>query len=134
MNVRLFNDNDNGCETPNDFGNIIADEVRKLLTPLVEDTVACGTSLRDFQTIVIEEVSLLCAEERLRRGIKERKANREIQEKLLQKVPYTQDRPCLHDGCPACGGTGVRKDDSSCVHMISCPCPKCSSSFLSTAG
>jgi len=34
---------------------------------------------------------------------------------------------CLHDNCSACGGTGVRKDGlGACVHMISCPCPKCS--------
>ena len=34
---------------------------------------------------------------------------------------------CLHDACPNCGGTGVRKDGTGfCVHGISCPCPKCS--------
>lgn len=33
---------------------------------------------------------------------------------------------CLHDGCPNCIGTGVRADGSMCIHMISCPCPKCS--------
>ena len=35
-------------------------------------------------------------------------------------------QPCLHDGCPECVGTGVKRDGSSCIHMISCPCPKCS--------
>jgi len=35
-------------------------------------------------------------------------------------------RPCLHDGCPSCDGTGIRKDGlGSCIHMISCSCPKC---------
>jgi len=34
---------------------------------------------------------------------------------------------CLHDNCPSCGGTGVKSDGTgACVHMISCPCPKCS--------
>uniref|UniRef100_A0AAU8GI65 Antitermination protein Q n=1 Tax=Salmonella phage vB_SEnST11_KE23 TaxID=3161174 RepID=A0AAU8GI65_9CAUD len=33
---------------------------------------------------------------------------------------------CLHDACPQCGGTGVRKDGSLCFHGISCPCDKCS--------
>lgn len=34
---------------------------------------------------------------------------------------------CLHDACPNCGGTGVRKDGTGlCFHGISCPCPKCS--------
>ncbi len=35
-------------------------------------------------------------------------------------------RPCLHDGCPDCLGTGIKRDGSMCVHGISCPCPKCS--------
>lgn len=34
---------------------------------------------------------------------------------------------CLHDACPSCGGSGVRKDGAgACFHGISCPCPKCS--------
>ena len=35
-------------------------------------------------------------------------------------------QPCLHEQCPECCGTGIKKDGSMCVHMISCPCPKCS--------
>lgn len=38
-------------------------------------------------------------------------------------------RPCLHDSCPDCLGTGIRKDGGMCIHGISCPCPKCSPSF-----
>lgn len=38
-------------------------------------------------------------------------------------------RPCLHDACPECLGTGVRRDGSSCIHGISCPCPKCTPSY-----
>lgn len=36
---------------------------------------------------------------------------------------------CLHDACPECLGTGVRRDGSSCIHGISCPCPKCTPSY-----
>lgn len=55
------------------------------------------------------------------RGLKER------QEEHLRNVgPRVPWRPCLHDGCPNCIGTGVKHDGSACVHMISCPCPKCS--------
>lgn len=33
---------------------------------------------------------------------------------------------CLHDQCPLCSGTGVRKDGLGlCFHGIACPCPKC---------
>lgn len=32
---------------------------------------------------------------------------------------------CLHDQCPECHGTGVKKDGTPCIHYISCPCPKC---------
>lgn len=38
-------------------------------------------------------------------------------------------RPRLHEQCPACHGTGVKVDGSPCIHMISCPCPKCSPQF-----
>ena len=34
-------------------------------------------------------------------------------------------KPCLHDGCSQCHGTGIKLDGSMCVHMLSCPCPKC---------
>lgn len=33
---------------------------------------------------------------------------------------------CLHNACPECHGTGVRRDGSPCVHSLSCPCPRCS--------
>lgn len=36
------------------------------------------------------------------------------------------ERPCLHNGCGECHGTGRKANGSMCVHMISCPCPKCS--------
>lgn len=38
-------------------------------------------------------------------------------------------RPCLHDSCPQCHGTGVKLDGTHCVHAISCPCPKCTPSY-----
>ena len=38
-------------------------------------------------------------------------------------------RPCLHDSCPDCLGTGIKRDGSICIHGISCPCPKCTPSF-----
>lgn len=38
-------------------------------------------------------------------------------------------RPCLHDQCSQCHGTGVRHDGSACVHCLSCPCPKCTPSY-----
>lgn len=34
--------------------------------------------------------------------------------------------PCLHDACPECHGTGITSTGRPCVHMIACPCPKCS--------
>lgn len=33
---------------------------------------------------------------------------------------------CLHTKCGSCDGTGNRKDGlGMCIHMISCPCPRC---------
>lgn len=37
-----------------------------------------------------------------------------------------KNESCLHDKCPNCKGTGVQFDGTACVHMISCPCSKCS--------
>ena len=51
------------------------------------------------------------------------------QEEHMRKVSESVDsnwQPCLHDGCPQCVGTGIKRDGSPCVHMISCHCPKCS--------
>jgi len=47
---------------------------------------------------------------------------------VANKMGYgdNQWQPCMHDNCPECVGTGVRRDGSPCIHMISCPCPKCS--------
>ena len=67
---------------------------------------------------------------------------RKRQEEHLKRVKIVYDqgypnqqftppwRPCMHDSCPECQGTGVRLDGSTCVHMISCPCPKCSPTFM----
>jgi hypothetical protein len=38
-------------------------------------------------------------------------------------------RPCMHDACQDCVGTGIRRDGSPCMHMMSCPCPRCSPSY-----
>jgi len=38
-----------------------------------------------------------------------------------------QDQKCLHELCPDCNGTGIKKNGlGMCVHGISCPCKKCS--------
>lgn len=42
-------------------------------------------------------------------------------------------QPCTHDACPECVGTGIKKDGSICIHGISCSCPKCSPTCLSTS-
>lgn len=34
-------------------------------------------------------------------------------------------QPCMHDQCTECHGTGVKITGGTCVHMISCHCPKC---------
>lgn len=36
---------------------------------------------------------------------------------------------CMHDACPECHGTGRKKDGSMCIHMISCPCTRCTPRF-----
>lgn len=44
-----------------------------------------------------------------------------------QSIKWSQNKDCLHDNCSMCEGSGIRKDGlGSCIHMISCPCEKCS--------
>jgi hypothetical protein len=56
----------------------------------------------------------------------------EILEKLKRGAGGTypntfaaRSRACLHDQCSNCHGTGIGII-GPCVHMLSCPCPKCS--------
>lgn len=49
----------------------------------------------------------------------------------IQKRKDEDWQPCLHDECTDCIGTGLKKDGSRCVHNISCPCPKCTTSCIS---
>lgn len=38
----------------------------------------------------------------------------------------TKFSDCMHDNCPSCNGTGLRKDGlGACIHGISCPCRRC---------
>jgi hypothetical protein len=60
--------------------------------------------------------------------------------KPVDKTPRVFTRPkaraekgeqeCLHRTCSACHGTGVKRNGTACVHMISCPCRNCSPSSL----
>lgn len=47
---------------------------------------------------------------------------------ITVKFKAVSSSNCLHDQCSICEGTGRRKDGigGMCVHMISCPCEKCS--------
>lgn len=44
---------------------------------------------------------------------------------IVTTNPFAEQK-CLHDTCPSCNGTGVKRDGTMCIHGISCPCPKCS--------
>lgn len=43
----------------------------------------------------------------------------------LTEVPDEDEQRCMHENCHMCGGRGTKTDGTPCVHMISCPCPKC---------
>lgn len=47
--------------------------------------------------------------------------------KIIFKHPNTEEdsSECLHRSCPECHGTGKKANGGMCVHMISCPCPRC---------
>ena len=50
---------------------------------------------------------------------------RRVMELQKQRTDPRPKRECLHNKCPSCKGTGVKIDGTVCIHMISCPCPKC---------
>ena len=57
---------------------------------------------------------------------------KERQERHLSNIQGLNDtnwRPCMHDQCQECHGTGIKANGSSCIHGISCPCPKCTPSY-----
>ena len=59
----------------------------------------------------------------------------EEQEEHLKKIEgykilKRRGKPCLHDSCTECYGTGVKLDGSKCVHWVSCNCPKCRTTCL----
>lgn len=113
--IRLFNEN--GCETPTD--TIWGKVVYEALNPLVKEAVEAGLSLRDLQTLVVEEISLLCAQERLIRGMREHrdaKARRTFAERQADRKANVADDDrdpayyCWHKipygGGPYCTGCG----------------------------
>ena len=84
-----------------------------------------GTSTS--QTIISSEYAPLSLnrelyEEDLKRRQKEHLGN-------IQRQNDANWRPCLHESCPECLGTGIREDGCACVHLISCPCPRCAPSL-----
>lgn len=47
-----------------------------------------------------------------------------IQDRSKDKPEYI--KRCIHKQCKKCRGTGITKQGTICVHMISCKCPLCS--------
>lgn len=43
----------------------------------------------------------------------------------LQQANDAQWKPCMHDQCQQCHGTGISAR-GVCVHSVACDCPKCS--------
>lgn len=68
-------------------------------------------------------------------GIDREQYERELAERQRQHLQNIQGaknenwRPCMHDQCISCHGTGVNSLGQPCVHGISCPCPKCTPSM-----
>lgn len=49
----------------------------------------------------------------------------EIERRKEQAKRENTWKPCLHDTCPDCIGTGVKATGEKCIHMISCDCSRC---------
>jgi hypothetical protein len=44
----------------------------------------------------------------------------------INRINHPNWKPCLHDQCQSCHGTGLKLDGSFCLHGMTCSCPKCS--------
>lgn len=45
-------------------------------------------------------------------------------------IPWKKrDIKCKHEMCSQCHGSGIKKNGTPCIHMISCPCPSCNPYF-----
>lgn len=53
-----------------------------------------------------------------------------IEQQQIDGKFNVSEKACLHDACPKCNGTGRQQNGQICVHMISCPCKKCSPCYL----
>lgn len=49
----------------------------------------------------------------------------EKQKRHLDLINKRRQQVCMHDQCSNCYGTGIDHMGKFCIHMISCPCPKC---------
>jgi hypothetical protein len=98
-----------------------------------EFTVSDKTTQLDynwrFETTTTTELQWGNANKPLDRKEYEEDLKRRQKEHLDGIMGKNDWQPCMHDGCPECLGTGIRKNGSMCVHMLSCPCPKCSPRF-----
>jgi len=67
----------------------------------------------------------------------ERDLKRRQEEHLKNIRGGTNDpywKPCAHDQCPECLGTGIKRNGSVCVHCLTCDCPKCTPTCVSSSG
>ncbi len=74
MSKRLFNDN--GGETLTPEGHLWSVDVAAALRPLMAKAVSAGVSIRDLTAVVVDEITVLTAENLIRKGIEERRKNR----------------------------------------------------------
>lgn len=58
---------------------------------------------------------------------------KERQKQHLERINGNSNQnwiPCMHDQCQECHGTGIKQNGATCIHMISCGCPKCTPSYM----
>lgn len=56
--------------------------------------------------------------------------NNYLSNNFVFKKPW---KPCMHEQCSSCHGTGIKFDGSMCVHTLYCDCPKCSPTFMTNS-
>jgi hypothetical protein len=56
-----------------------------------------------------------------------RKRQQEHLASIQNQKPW---KPCAHDQCQNCVGTGIGRFGGACIHSLVCDCPKCKPASL----
>lgn len=104
-------------------------------TEVINHTITTMSTLANVNSIVYTSLPVEQSpedyEQQYERELAERQKNHleNISKITTPNYPKPNWRPCMHDQCTSCHGTGVTFTGNQCIHNLSCPCPKCTPTY-----